>query len=114
MKHQINSVFVPEEILSFNEIKIEMKNKEEVLITDHPGNVREKIEDMLSERLGFYPCLHEDVEDGNLVVALHSDSYEDLEEDQIDQLTKVGITETEESTTEAIKNFLGVEFRFVV
>jgi hypothetical protein len=114
MKHQINGIYVPEEILSYNEIKIEMKNKEEVLIVEHPGNVREKIQDMLCERLGFYPDLHEDVEDGNFVVALHTDSYEDLSEEQIDQLDQLGITESEESTTEAIKRFLQVEFRFVV
>lgn len=113
MKHEINGVFVPEEILSYNEIKIEMKKKDKVLKVGHPADVREKIEDMICKKLGFYPSLQEDVDEGEYKVYLHTDSYEDLDEDQIIQLEKLRITDDSESCTEAIKRFLQVEFRFV-
>jgi hypothetical protein len=114
MKYEVNGINVPEEILSYDEIKIEMKKKDNVLKVGHPADVREKIEDMICEKLGFSPSLQEDVDEGEYIVYLHTDSYNVLVQDQIDQLDQLGITESEESTTEAIKTFLEVEFRFVV
>lgn len=107
--------YLLEEINSYNMIKIELKkNDGEVIMVGHPADVREKIEDMLSEKLGFYPSLQEDVEDGVYWVCVHSDTYEDLEEEQIEKLEDLDITDFEETCTEAIKRFLGVEFKFVV
>jgi hypothetical protein len=113
MKYEVNGINVPEEILSYDEIKIEMKMKDNVLKVGHPADVREKIEDMICEKLGFYPSLQEDVDDGEYQVYLHTDSYDDLDEDQIIQLEKLSITDDPETSTEGIKRFLQVEFRFV-
>lgn len=113
MNKEIKGSLISEELLSYDSIKIEMKNKGEVIALGHPADVREKIEDMICERLGFNPALQENMEEGEYQVYIHTDTYEDLDEDQLDQLDKLRITEDAEETTEAIKRFLQVEFRFV-
>lgn len=102
-----------EEAMSYNMINIEMKKKDEVLKVGHPSDVREMIEDMISEKLGFYPSLQEDVDEGEYKVYLHTDSYDDLDGDQIEQLEKLRITDDPDTATEGIKRFFQVEFRFV-
>lgn len=76
----------------------------------HQADIREQIEKMLYLRLGFYPSLQESTDDNEFEVYLHSDSYEDLEEEQIEQLESLGITEDQTQTTESIKKLLNIEF----
>lgn len=76
----------------------------------HQADIREQIEEMLYLRLGFYPSLQESTDDNEFEVYLHSDSYEDLEEEQIEQLESLGITEDQTQTTESIKKLLNIEF----
>ncbi len=71
--------------------------------------IREKIEDILYDKIGFYVPLQENDydEDEGFQVYLHSESYNDLTDDQIDKLDKLGFTEDPDDTN-IILNFLNV------
>jgi len=109
-----NNEFVYEEVVAYDMINIEMKKVDgDVLKVGHPADVRELIEDMISEKLGYCPSLQEDVEEGEYQVYLHSESDEECSEEEIKQLKSLRITQDPETSTEGIKRLLQVEFRFV-
>lgn len=83
-----------------------------LLLTGHQADVREKIEEMIDEKFGFTPSLQEDAEEEYLVY-LHTDTYDDLEEKEIEELDSHGITDEPESATNAIKKLFNVEFEIV-
>lgn len=93
-------------------MKVAMWKDGVVVIKGHPADVREKVEDLILEKLGFSPALQETdpEEDEEYLVYLHTDSYEDLNEEQLNELDRLGITEDPEPSTLAIQTFLGVVF----
>lgn len=103
-----------DEINSYNQIRIEMTQNGERVTLGHPADVREKIEEMVAEKVGVgFVSLQEDVDDGEYLVYVHTDTYEELDQEDVDKLEALDIDESEEGCTEAIKKFLQVEFRFV-
>lgn len=89
-----------------------LKNNEAIL-TGHKAMVCEAIEKMIEARLGFAPFLQESINDGVYQACLHKDSYEDLEDSELEQLKLLRITEDPVLATEAIKRFLNVDFKLV-
>lgn len=77
-------------------------------------STREYVEDMLEERLGFIPSLQEneehDIETQGYRLSLHSDSYDDLEEEDLDTLYRLRITDNEEECTRSICEYLDIRF----
>jgi len=64
------------------------KDNEVQLVSTHPEEIREEIEDLLSEHLTLigvksYISLQESVEDEEFMVYLHSDVYEELESEEL-------------------------------
>lgn len=103
-----------DEINAYNQIRIEMTQNGERVALGHPADVREKIEELIAEKLEIaFVSLQEDVEDGEYFVYVHTDTYEELDQEDVDKLEALDIDESEEGCTEAIKKFLEVEFRFV-
>jgi hypothetical protein len=76
----------------------------------HPADVREKIEEMIEERIGLFLSLQEDEEEG--YIYLHSEYVEDLTDKEIDQVNDLGITENyDETTISALKKLLGIKIK---
>lgn len=100
-------------------MEIALFHKGEVVMIGHPADIREKVQDMFEEKYGFYPDLEqtevEELQEGEeYYIYLHTDSYEDLSEEELDKLDELGVTETEETTTEALKKCLDIDFGFVL
>lgn len=91
--------------------QVTMRKNGEVIISGHPADVREVIEDMMTERLGFCPSLQESIceDDGIYQVYLHTDAYEEISEEQIIQLEQLGITDHPNSI-EGFMRFLQLDF----
>lgn len=96
-----------------DEKKVAMLQNGLVVFESHQADVREKIEEMLLEKLDFTPSLQEDTESGEFLVYLHTDSFEDLDEEEIERLEKLGITDIDESSTESIKSLFNLDFKIV-
>lgn len=93
--------------------KVTMMKNGEVLASGHPADVREVIEDMILEKLGFCPSLQESTDNEQYEVYLHTESYDECENEQLEQLDKLRITDDPKLATEAIKRFLQVEFELI-
>ncbi|WP_336769808.1 hypothetical protein [Bacillus bombysepticus] len=83
----------------------------EIIFTGIPCDAKEKVEDMLCEKLGFNPDL-EASEEYEFTLYLHTEGCEYLDDDQIKVLDDIGITEDEESTTKAIEDLLNIKFDY--
>lgn len=79
--------------------------------SSHQADVRETIEDILGGFFGFSPSLQESVDEEGFYIYLHTDAYEELNEEQIEQLIDFNITDNPEETTEAIKRLFNLTFR---
>lgn len=86
----------------------------ELVYTGNIYDTREYIEKLLEEKLGFFVSLQEyfDVEEKEYFVYLHTDAYEDLEDEQLDQLFDFGISEHEMPTTKNILKLFNLEIAF--
>lgn len=94
-----------------------IQNKK-VVMTAHQADVREKIEHMIMEKIGFFPDMQEHVEENEddveeYFVCVHSDAYGDLDDGDIQKLEELNITMDEEATTEAVKMLFDLQFQVV-
>lgn len=94
------------------EKKVALIQNDRVVLEAHQADIREKIEEMLEEKIGFSPDMQEDV-DEEYELYLHTDSYDDLSEDELEKLDLFGITEDGESTTAAIYKLLDIRCEVV-
>lgn len=85
-----------------------------LVFTGNVFDVREHIEWLLEEKLGFFVTLQEmfDTEDQVYFIYLHTDIYDDLEDEQLDQVFELGISEDDIASTNAIKSLLNLEIEF--
>ena len=83
------------------------------IMEGHQADVREKIEELLYDKLCISVYLQESAEEGEYQIYMHTDSYEDLEEDEIDKLNSLGITDYGESTTKAIYQLLDIQCNII-
>ncbi|GAB6552676.1 hypothetical protein bcgnr5378_05860 [Bacillus cereus] len=83
----------------------------EIIYTGIPCNAKEEIETMLCKKLGFNPDLEAGEED-EFTLYLHTEGCEHLDDEQIEKLDEIGITEDEESTTKAIEDLLKIKFEY--
>lgn len=74
-----------------------------------PERVREWVEERFVEKTGLFVYLQEDFEDGEFELYLHSSFYDDADEETIEKLENMGISDDPE-TTKAIEKILGVKF----
>lgn len=86
-----------------------------VIAEGHPADMREIVEDKICEKLGFYPSLQEsDLEDEEeYFIYLHTDSYEELSDEQLAELDRLKITENPEETMCSIKKLFEIDFRVI-
>lgn len=97
-------------VVEVDEKTVEMLKEGVIVAAGHQADVREVIEKMIAEKLGFCPDLQEDTEEGEYLVYVHSEGLEELSEVEIGQLEALRITEDPERSTEAIGRLLGVSF----
>lgn len=57
--------------------------------------IREYLETLFAEKFDFLPMFQESEDEGYLEVYLHTDSYDDLEDDDIAKLEELGISESD-------------------
>jgi hypothetical protein len=78
----------------------------------HPADVREKLEEMIEERIGFFLSLQEDEDDG--YIYLHSEYVEDLSDKEIEQVSNLGISEDcDDTTIHALEKLLNVKIQTI-
>lgn len=96
-------------------LQIQIKQKGKRVFIGDQYDVREKVEEMLEEHYGFFISLQENEpeEEEEYQVYLHTDSYEDMEENDLAKIEKDGITEDPEGCTIAVCNLLDIEFELV-
>lgn len=77
-------------------------------------DVREVIEKMVEEKLGVFVSLQEnfDTDEETYEVCVHSDAFEDNEEEDIDVFLNAGLSECSEETTSALGEMLGINVTF--
>lgn len=97
-------------------MQIELKQNNQVIMTGHPADVKEKVQDLFELKYGMYPDFQEsDVEfEEEYYIYLHTDSYEELEEADLEKLDELKITDDPESTTEALKKLLEIDFKIII
>ncbi|MCP1161393.1 MULTISPECIES: hypothetical protein [Bacillus] len=66
--------------------------------------IREFLEEKLQDKLGFLVMLEAQSDEGTLEVYIHTDNYEELDEDQLNYIIELGISE--ENSLCAILKFL--------
>lgn len=96
-------------------LQIQIMQKGELIFVGDQYAVREKVEEMLEEHYGFFPSLQENEpeEEEEYLIYLHTDAYEDLEEDDLVKIKADGITEDPENCTIAICSLLDITFELV-
>jgi hypothetical protein len=82
MKYQI--INVQEETIQFNGIACDL---------------REHIENLFELKFGFCPMLQESEDDGYLEIYLHTDTYEELSDEEFSKLNALKITESDSLET---------------
>ena len=73
---------------------VKVQRQDEVLKAGNIYDVREHIETMLEEKTGVFVSLQEDfdTDDETYVIYLHSEAFDDLSDEEVDQLAELGIT----------------------
>jgi uncharacterized protein YegP (UPF0339 family) len=91
--------------------KYTLKQNGAVVLTSDQYTVREKIEELLQERLGLFISLQEFTEEGRYEFYLHTDNDEDISSHILDRLDdEYGINTHDEKASEfAIKELLAIE-----
>ncbi|KZE67934.1 hypothetical protein AWM68_17320 [Fictibacillus phosphorivorans] len=85
---------------------ISLENNE-IKCSDGPEGVREFLEDLFYLKFDFNPMLQDNDESGELEVYLHTDTYDECGEEQLNKLDELGITECDSLQT--ICNLLGIK-----
>lgn len=103
-----------ENIIDLDRVPVTLTKKDGSVVTGIPCDIREVIEEMIGKKLGFTPSLQESMEEDEneqlyLEIYLHTDTYDFLDDSQLEQLDDLDITEDGEETTAAIKKLLEVE-----
>ncbi|MED2737213.1 hypothetical protein [Bacillus toyonensis] len=93
-------------------LPVEMIQDGKVIFVDLSCDVKERIEDMIEEKIGIRLDLQEDDTDDEFQIYLHTDNYEDLEEEEIDRLEELGLDDCPVGCTEKIKELLNIEFKY--
>lgn len=95
-------------------VVIKVFKDKELVCTGNVYDAREYIEKLLEEKLGFFVSLQESFEreDKEYFVYLHTDAYEDLEDEELDQVFDLGISEDNIASTKAIKSIFGLDIKF--
>jgi hypothetical protein len=76
------------------------------VLTDSAEGIRIWMEDEMGDKLNFYVMLQENDDDDELEVYLHTDTYEDLESEQLSKLEELGLSE--DNSLQAICKLLNV------
>lgn len=84
-----------------------IKKNDIVLFKGCLEGAREFIEGALYERLGIYIALQEDIEEGNVILCVHSSAYDELSDKEFRTLEQMRITF--DDATEGIKRFLNIK-----
>lgn len=79
---------------------------DKILAKGNPDKIREKLEELMAERLNHFVLLEANDDDGELEVYLHTDNYELHDEKTINNLEALKITES--NSIEGIKRLLNV------
>jgi uncharacterized protein (DUF1697 family) len=91
----------------------QLKQGDNLLFEGHEADVREKIEELLEERVGMFVSLQENVDEDEDTYEfyLHTDNDEELSEKQLDILhDEYGIdTMNDANSEQAIKNLLNID-----
>lgn len=69
-------------------------------------DLHENLEDRICDVLGFNPMLQESEDEGYLEMYIHTDTYEELSDEELDILDELCITEVD--SLEAICNLLNI------
>jgi len=77
-----------------------------LLVSGDQYKVREYIEEILEQRLGFFVSLQENTDDDEYEVYLHTDNYDELEDEQLERLDKLKITDID--SRKEIEDFLNI------
>lgn len=119
------------------QIQFQLVQNGEVLSTDVPENIKEKVEDLFLGKYNFYPAMEcdpseienhlDELEKGTelnykpeFTIFVHTDTYEideegeGLSEEQLDKLDALEVTDDPVSTTKALKALLDIEFKAVL
>lgn len=77
-------------------------------------DIREVIEEMVEEKIGVFVSLQEyfDTEDHSYEVCVHSDAFEDCDEDEIDVFLNAGLSECAEESMAALLELLAIDVKF--
>lgn len=88
-----------------------LKQHERFVMKAKEENIREKIEQIVEDRLGLFLELESSLDEGRFQVYMHSGCYDYLTEEQISTLANFRITDEPETTTEGFKKLLGLTFK---
>lgn len=81
----------------------------EVLVKGDEYKVREYIEELLENELGFFVSLQENIDEEDLMMYIHTDNYDELTDEQLERLEQLDITEAD--SIRQIEQFLGVRIK---
>lgn len=84
-----------------------IEKETEIIEFSNEFDMREKVEELLEEKLGFFVSLQENVDDDEIEIYIHTDAYEDLEEEQLSILDEKSITE--DDSKEVIEKLLNIK-----
>ncbi|WP_456364450.1 hypothetical protein [Priestia aryabhattai] len=118
------------------------QNGKEILKASAPEDAKEKVEELLLEKIGMHPamdCSYDNIDKFVLSVQnktaeetqqvynqleeedkmkyyifLTSDSDDDLEDEDIEQIEKLGLSDFEEGNTSVLKAMFNLEFNLVI
>lgn len=83
-----------------------------MIYVDSATKLRETLESLLAAKFGNYVMLQEDTEDDGIEIYLHSEFADELEENEIEQLEQLGITEC--NSLDNICDYLGISIDVAV
>lgn len=88
-----------------------IKKDSEIIFAGGPERTREEVETMLEDKLGFFVMLQEwkeeDEDEDELELYVHTDSYNDLSEKEMEVLDHLGIEEND--CIDKICSYLGIQ-----
>lgn len=87
-----------------------------LLVESDECTVREKIEVLLEEKTGVFVSLQENIDDEEFEVCLHSDNWDDVDEEELDSLQQqLNVELGDDSAVDtAIKQLLNISVKEVV
>lgn len=91
-------------------MKVMVFKKGILVIQGEQEYVREWIESELEKKVGFFVMLQECTDDEEFEIYLHSETYEELTEDELEILEDLGINDDPSKSTQVIQSLLELKF----